>query len=234
MIMKIVNQKSKFKNAFTLIELLVVIAVIAVIVGFTIPVLGYVKRTQYVSHATGEMNQIETALESYKNAYHFYPPCNGTNYLLNQLYYELIGTTNFMTNSADAFATIDNSTSPLMRADVQNAFGNISAFVNCSKAGAGGEDFAAAQTFLRGLKPNQFMTFTNKGVSVTLLVTAVGGPDPTYKPLGVLDLNPWRYRYPGVNNPNGYDLWIQLDINGQMNLVCNWSKKPHINDLSVP
>src|SRR6185437_915833 len=91
---KFPNRKSRVANAFTLIELLVVIAIIGILAGFAIPVLHGVKRTQYISHATAEMNQIEQALENYKTAYNFYPPGNGTNYLLNPLYYELIGTTN--------------------------------------------------------------------------------------------------------------------------------------------
>lgn len=225
-------RQSQIANAFTLIELLVVITVIGVLVGFSIPILKSVKRTQYISHATGEMNQLESALENYKTAYHFYPPGNGTNYLVNPLYYELVGTTNFATNSTDAFVPIDNSEAPLLRSDVMSVFANV--FLNCSKAGAGSEDSPAAANFIHEIKPNQYKTLTTNNVTVTLLVTAVSGPDTTYKPVGVLDLNPWRYRYPGVNNPNGYDLWVQLVISGQTNLICNWSTKPRINDNSVP
>jgi prepilin-type N-terminal cleavage/methylation domain-containing protein len=216
-------------NGFTLVELLVVIAIIAVLAGFAIPVLKSVKRTQYITHAKAEMNQIGQALENYKTAYHFYPPGNGNNYLTNQLYYELTGMT---TTNANDFTTLDG-VQTLSRSDLTTAFGNVNGFVNCTRPGAG-EDSAVAQDFLHEKNPNQTKSFSANGVNVTLLVTTVRGPDANYQPLGVQDLNPWRYRSPGVNNPNGYDLWIQLVISGRTNLVCNWSAQAHINDLSVP
>ena len=64
---------------------------------------------------------------------------------------------------------------------------------------------------------------------MTLLITSVGGPDAAYKPLDQQDLNPWRYVYPGTNNPGSYDLWVQLSIAKQTNLICNWTKQVQIN-----
>jgi hypothetical protein len=61
----------------------------------------------------------------------------------------------------------------------------------------------------------------------------VGGPDQSYQPLAAPGINPFRYVYPGTNNPNSYDLWVQLVISGQTNLVCNWSKQVQIN-TSLP
>jgi len=64
-------------------------------------------------------------------------------------------------------------------------------------------------------------------------VASVGGPDLTYNPLGQQPpppyINPWRYVYPGTNNPNSYDLWIELSIAGQTNLICNWTKEVQKN-----
>ncbi len=62
-----------------------------------------------------------------------------------------------------------------------------------------------------------------------MFVTSVGGPDADYKPLGGVRMNPFRYVYPGTNNPSSYDLWIQLVISGQTNLICNWNRKLSIN-----
>jgi len=57
-------------------------------------------------------------------------------------------------------------------------------------------------------------------------VSSVGGPDAAYQPFfGTPNFNPWRYACPGTNNPNSYDLWVQLVISGRTNLVCNWSKQ---------
>ena len=55
------------------------------------------------------------------------------------------------------------------------------------------------------------------------------GPDTGYKPLNVPDVNPFRYVYPGTNNPSSYDLWVQLVINGKTNLICNWSASASSN-----
>ena len=66
---------------------------------------------------------------------------------------------------------------------------------------------------------------------VNLLIGSVGGPDTTYQPLGQQDLNPWRYNSSNpTNNPGSYDLWIQLSIAGQTNLICNWTKQVQINN----
>ena len=97
------------------------------------------------------------------------------------------------------------------------------------KFGAG-EDAPVARSFLSGLKARQFMSVSNNGVSVYVLMASVGGPDDSYKPFfGTPGFNPWRYVCPGVNNPSSYDLWIQLSIGGKMNLICNWSKQVQFN-----
>jgi len=215
------------RRAFTLIELLVVISIIGVLAAFTIPVLGKVKDGQYKKVARGELELIATALENYKAKYGVYPPGNGfANALLPQLYYELAGTT----NNGTSFVTLDGSAT-IAIGDVQKAYG-VGGFVNCTKDS--GEDAAAAKNFLSGLSAKQLNYYvTNNTVQTTMLITSVGGPDDSYKPLNASGLNPFRYRYPGVNNPNGYDLWVQLVIKGQTNLICNWSRQVIINS-SLP
>ena len=228
---KIENRKSKIENvrAFSLIELLVVISIIGVIAGFTLVVLKPVKATQYKKVATAEMNHLETALENYKAKYGAYPPGNQSSATatyapaqLNQLYYELAGTT----VSGANFVTVDGSAA-IPVASVATAYG-VGGFVNCTKGGA--EDGTVAQNFLPGLSVKEIMgSVTNNGVATTILVTSVGGPDTAYQPLNASGINPFRYVYPGVNNPGGYDLWVQLVINGQTNLICNWSRQVQIN-----
>jgi prepilin-type N-terminal cleavage/methylation domain-containing protein len=235
---KIENRKSKIENvrAFTLIELLLVIAIIGVIAGFTLVVLKPVKAAQYKKVATAEMNHLETALENYKAKYGAYPPGN-QNALgvyaspldrsqFSQLYYELAGTTiignNFVTLDGSATIPVNSSGQ-----DVKQAYG-VGGFVNCTKGGA--EDGTVAQNFLSGLSSKEIMSsVTNNGIATTILVTSVGGPDLAYEPLKAAGINPFRYVYPGVNNPGGYDLWVQLVISGQTNLICNWSRQVQIN-----
>jgi prepilin-type N-terminal cleavage/methylation domain-containing protein len=238
--------------AFTLIELLTVMAIIGVLAAFTLSVLGRLKRQQYIRNVQGEMAQLETAIDRYKAAYGFYPPdnpCGSLNNqlrgpLINQLYFELLGTTNVANppGSSPTYQSLDDPTIQIAQGDFINDFGSdgnghncVSGFMNCNKPGSG-EDARAAQDFLPGLKPNQVVVFTNNfpgnTVPIKLIITSVGGPDITYKPLGpnASGINPWRYNSSNpTNNPGAYDLWVQLSIGGKTNLVCNWSKQAQLN-----
>ena len=193
------------------------------------------KRTQYISHTNAEKALLETAIQRYHDAYGVYPPSN-PNYpavpgdaMFSPLYFELLGTT---TNNG-IYQTLDDSASisiVALAASSTSPLG-VGGFINCTKGS--GEDAAAAKNFLPDLKPKQIgLNFTNVIDSlhpVALLLSSVGGPDLNYPPNSP-GQNPWRYVSPGVNNPNSYDLWIQLSINGQTNLVCNWSGQVQINN----
>jgi len=221
------------RHAFTLIELLVVIAIMGTLAALLLPVVGQVKKHQYIYNAQAEMAQLETAIDRYKSAYGFYPPStpnppalgNWSSYV-NQLYYELEGTV-FTTN---AYTTLDGSTH-ISTNTVITAFG-VGGFLNCTKPN-GDEGTTAAKNFLPDLKPKQVWPqpgYTNNGANegVNLLICSAGGPDTIYQPLGKQELNPWRYVCPGTNNPGSYDLWIQLSISGKTNLICNWSSQVQI------
>ena len=213
-------------SAFTLVELLIVIGIIGALAALIFPVARAVKRQAFLHTAQAEMSQLETAIERYKSAYGFYPPCNTNNPLVNPLYFELTGTTNIN----GTYQTLDG-TAAISAGLVGAAFDqSIGGFINCYKPG-GDESAARAQNFLPGLKPRQIaQNITNGNVPVTLLVSAVGGPDPTYRPLNLRDANPWRYNSSSpTNNPGSYDLWIQLVIAGKTNLICNWNQQVQIN-----
>jgi len=224
-------------SAFTLIELLVVIAIIGTLAALIVPVVVAVKKNQYLNTARAEMAQLETAIDRYKSAYGFYPPDNqvqtdpvSKRFLVPQLYYELTGTTNADADNPTYQSLHDPTIPVLTGANVNTIFG-VGGFMNSSKPG-GGEDAGLARGFLPDLNPKQiFYPYTNHPPAepgVTLLVTSVGGPDPTYAPL-TLDLpgvNPWRYNSSNpANNPGSYDLWVLLSIGGKTNLICNWSRR---------
>src|SRR5260221_1596054 len=101
------NSKFKIQNcpAFTLIELLVVISIIAILAGFTIPVVKPVKRTQFIKKTQAEMAQLETAIDSYKATYGFYPPSNPGSPFFNPLYFELLGTSYYTNGGIVYFQT---------------------------------------------------------------------------------------------------------------------------------
>jgi prepilin-type N-terminal cleavage/methylation domain-containing protein len=211
-------------RGFTLIELLVVFAVIAVIAGLVMYVFNSGEKKSIIQEAQSERDQLVTAIDSYHARYGFYPPFNGTA-SLPPLYYELIGTTTNASSTGTSFTTLDNA-STVNASTVQSVFG-IGAFMNCTKGS--GEDSTVAQTFLPGLKPGQI---ANNGV-VDVIVTAATS-DPGYLPMpGFTSLsgraaNPWCYACPGTNNPNSYDLWLQLAVGGKTYLVCNWAKNVQV------
>lgn len=216
-------------SAFTLLEMLAVIAVIGILVGFLFTVLPGVKRRQYITQARAEMGQLTAAIDNYHAAYGVYPPDNAktANYLAsartNQLYYELEGTTNYDSAGTWYFGVLDDPSDRLTTNQLGTYFG-VAGLLNSSKFNAG-EDARPARNFLHGLRPDQTKTFNG----VTLIVTAVGGPDADYQPLGVFGVNPWRYVSPGIHNPSSYDLWIQLVIGAKTNLICNWKQAVQIN-----
>ena len=222
------------QRAFTLVELLVVISIIGVLAALIIPLAGSVARTKKINTAQAEMQQIETALENYKAKYGVYPPSNPTNAILNTLFFELSGVTN-----ANGYYTNLDSLAYAANNEYTGEF-KVGGIVNCS-SGTSGEDAADtkyAKDFLPGLKATQVVIATNSlypNSQFGFLVTSVGGPDLNYQPFGSIPGNPFRYTYPGTNNPNGYDLWVQLSINStpanpRMYLVCNWSQQVLLNN----
>ena len=218
--------------AFTLTELMVTISIMAILAGFMVPGLKSIARQRNIHAVRAEMEYLQTALENYKVKYGAYPPGNThyaagnpNNVLLNQLYYELSGTTNNNTT----YVTQDQSAS-IPVASVGQAFG-VQGFINCTQPG-GVDDGINAKNFLKSLSSKQIFSFvTNNNIPTTIIGTSVGGPDDTYTPVPYYSgVNPFRYLYPGTNNPGGYDLWIQLVISGKTNLICNWNRQVQINN----
>jgi prepilin-type N-terminal cleavage/methylation domain-containing protein len=135
-------------SAFTLIELLVVIAIMATLAALLLPVAGAVKKHQYIYNAQAEMAKLETAIDRYKAAYGFYPPDSHLaplpNSLVNQLYYELVGTV-YTNTTPPAYTTLDGNMT-ISAANVLSAFG-VGGLMNCTKPN-GDEGASAAKNFL--------------------------------------------------------------------------------------
>ncbi len=197
--------------AFTLIELLVVIAIMAILAAMIIPGTAAIKKKRIISKTQTELQQIVSGIERYKIKLGTYPPDNPNNLNVNQLYYELLGTT----LNGNTYKTRDGS-STIAASALPTAFGpTVGGFINCTK-GAGGDEGTTAQTFLTGLKPNQIAD-TN---GVKILVASVGAaPGPNSK------LNPWHYVMTNpTNNARSYDLWVDVMIGGKTNRISNWTQ----------
>jgi prepilin-type N-terminal cleavage/methylation domain-containing protein len=214
-------------RAFTLIELLIVISVIALLAALTFPAVRGAKLSVMRSRARSEMTQLETAIERYKDKLGYYPPDNSINWAMNQLYYELLGTTNIGTAAVPVYTTLDGS-SQVKASDFGTAFGpSVTGFMNCARPGRG-DDAPSAMSFMTGLKPGQSTVLTNpSGAQLcTILTCALDGP-PALASAGGGKVNPWRYySSKPYYNTKSFDLWIDVIAGNKTNRICNWSDKP--------
>src|ERR1043166_3816400 len=179
--------------AFTLIELLVVIAVISILAALVFPITGVIKKQQQIKVAQAELNQIQPAIEGYKEKLGFYPPDNPNNVVSNQLYFELLGTTNNgagLPGGPTLFVTLDGS-GQLSDADA-NAYFFAKGIANTSTQTRTTEDGGkAAQPFLKDLRPNQVGAL-DAGGKIKILVCEVEWPtDKTPPPTPYPKSNPW-------------------------------------------
>jgi prepilin-type N-terminal cleavage/methylation domain-containing protein len=220
-------------RAFTLVELLVVIAIIALLAGMIIPVTGALGRIKIRAKARAELAQVQVAIEAYKSKLGHYPPDNPGSAYVNQLYYELLGTTNWN----NTYNTLDGS-AQMAAGSVSSTFG-AGGFVNCSQPG-GGDEVRAAVVFLRGLKQGESASVSVNGVLARVLTCSVpwSGNSPMHPGLsltpGVSSVspataNPFRYVSSNpVNNPNSFDLSVDVIIGGKTNRISNWSREPTV------
>ena len=210
------NSSFRLSRAFTLIELLVVIGIIALLAGLVVALAPLATAKQRIKKTQAELAQLETVIEVYKEKKNYYPPDNQlvpNNPSMNQLYYELVGTTN---NGTD-FVTLSGKDS-IQSAVMQAQFG-VTSFNNSTKATKGSDDFDV-KNFHTSLKEDRQTRVIAPGVRV--LVSPVEGPNKQ-------QINPWRYVSSNpTNNPNSFDLWADIIVGGKTNRISNWSKDPII------
>ena len=214
------KSKSNFRaaHAFTLIELLVVIAIMGLLAGMVVTLAPLATVGPKIKKTQAERDAIITAIESYKAKKGFYPPdnqLNPNNPGTNQLYYELVGTT----NNGTVFVTLSGKDS--IQSSVMQAQFGVASFNNSTKAAKGSDDFDV-QNFHKSLKDSQAKVIMLGNAPIRLLVAPVEGP-------GKQQTNTWRYVFTNpTNNPGSFDLWADIVVGGKTNRISNWSKDPTI------
>ncbi len=212
------NSHSSFRlaRAFTLIELLVVIAIIGLLAGLVVALAPLAAAKPKIKKTQAELDQLVTVIEAYKEKKGFYPPDNQfipNNPGTNQLYYELVGTT----NNGTLFVTLSGKDSISLPVLPTGA----TTFNNSTKAAKGSDDFDV-QSFHKALKDGQTKVITVANQPIRILVAPVEGPNKQ-------QINPWHYVSSNpTNNPSSFDLWADIVVAGKTNRISNWSKDPVI------
>lgn len=209
--MKTITFYRRNEKAFTLIELLVVIAIIGLLAGLVVAIGGPALRNARLKRASVELKSLETIIEGYKQKKGFYPPDNPNNPAQPPLFYELTGTF----YDGIKFYPLNNTNTT-----IDPSVFNLGGFVNSTQNQA--EDPVYSQSF----SPGQYAEVSSSP-DIELLVCPVPGPKMVKNPTTGAELNPWNYNSSNpTNNPNSFDLWVDVSIGSKTNRICNWSVTP--------
>ncbi len=214
------------RRAFTLIELLVVIGIITVLASLLFTTLPAINRQKIFARVKAEREQIVSAIQVYKDQRGSFPPDNPGNPVVNQLYFELLGTT--LTNGV--YVTLDGSAqisqSTLNMAPPSGFGPGVSGFMN-SSTGQTSEDKTGAQNFFIGVRASQIGEMTP---GIKLLTGPVPWPaNVTTSPIPNSTIDPWCYNSSNpTHNPQSFDLWIDIVVGGKTYRISNWSEQPQI------
>jgi prepilin-type N-terminal cleavage/methylation domain-containing protein len=242
-------------KAFSLIEMLVVMSVIAILAAMIFPITKAVSRNRTKNRTRAELEQLATAIQVYKTKRGHYPPDNhlrngNPNPYVNQLYYELTGTSNWVTSGGDVHYQTSDGRSQVDTAAIEAALGpgGVSGFVNTSAASGGDEGSTVVNCLKGSLRANQLGQMSG---GFNVLVCSIPLPSglnhsppwpsgtPPYPGSAQLSAGSanapwycaWRYNSSSpTNNPSSFDLWVDVIINGQTNRFSNWSRDAVIVD----
>lgn len=210
------------RRAFTIVELLVVLVIIGILAALLVPLIKAIDRRQKISLARAQLHQVAAAIEAYKTKLGFYPPDNPGNPAINQLYFELLGTTNNGTGAVPptSWVTLDHSAQ--INAASISTFG-VQGLANTAPRARSDDQATAATSFLDSLDSKQFGLI---GPQIKILVCSIEWPaGAPSSPITGTQLNPWCYNssHP-TNNAGSYDLWVDLVIGGTTYRISNWNQ----------
>jgi prepilin-type N-terminal cleavage/methylation domain-containing protein len=200
----------KRRVGFTLIELLVVIAIIGILAALITGLSKSAADKRKKARVIGELAKLQTVIDDYESKMGSYPPDNGNlvnedatrpSSATNQLYYELAGATFNGNDASPQFTT--------PRGDVIS--------------GAEVKTYFKRDGIANSLSPKSYYTANEnerKPIAGNVQVLVV----PVDFTPG--QINPWHYDSSSANrhNPDSYDLWAQIIIGGQTNIIGNWKE----------
>jgi len=203
-------------EAFTLVELLVVIAIMTLLAGLVVGMAPAAITKMRRARVEAERDALITVIGSYQRVKGFYPPGNTNSTYQTPLFYELTGT--IMTNGNFLSIMHETITPAMVAADF-----NIPGFINSS-----GDSTEVKNYFGGALKAAQHTDAVASPGSGNYTVLGIPVPGPVQVgATGYSLINPWHYVSANpTNNPDSYDLWMDVIWAGKTNRVSNWSKDP--------
>jgi prepilin-type N-terminal cleavage/methylation domain-containing protein len=199
----------RHNRAFTIVELLVVLAIIVIVAGLVVGLTNVASARKKISRTEVELQKLVTMIEAYKAKVGVYPPDNTNNPALNSLLYELAGARRTPPDSNPTYETpFDNARSNELFA----AFG-VTGVINAS------DDPVDIRRFVKQFKGDQMAELQPGTLSIVVPVEGPDGP-----------VTAWRYLQGGRErsgiytnrNPESFDLWVDINVGGQMRTIGNW------------
>jgi hypothetical protein len=217
------------------------VAIIAILAGLILATAGYATSHARRVRTETERDAIISAISSYKDKKGQYPPDNPNSTRINGLFYELTGVVYNPGGGPSFVSKVTQET--LLATAVKNqpkALFGRDGFVNSSPDINEVDNFYPSVA--KSARTAQFAipggaagaTFPLFGVAVVgPLLTNVAIPaeiaDANILKNGVDGkvMNIWQYVSTNpTNNPNSYDLWMEVPYAGKTNRISNWSKDP--------